>query len=333
MVNSLHKLMPTKKDLPLDLKERYYIDSGSMSLNALVSGTIHGGIASGQVMGICGESATGKTFISANAVRSFLNEHKDNIALWIDTEGIDHQGLFKAMDIDADRVEVIETQIIEDITITLNKVFNAIERGEVSNRVIIVLDSLGMLMSSKTFSDIENEDIKADVGNTARVKGQLMRVIGSRVKTLNLLCIITNHLYNNVGGYGASKKESGGEVWKYVAGQRIWITKKKDIDKDKMVNGIIVNAMTEKSRITKQYQSVDTYIDFSSGLNRTAGIMDIATKLGILKKNGAWYTIGDKKFQSKAFQADPFSILTDDVLSQIDKGCEEMFKYGADLDD
>ena len=39
-----------------------YIDSGSYIFNALLSGSIHGGLPSNKITAIAGESATGKTF-------------------------------------------------------------------------------------------------------------------------------------------------------------------------------------------------------------------------------------------------------------------------------
>ena len=40
-----------------------YLDTGSYILNALLSGSIYGGLASNKITALAGESSTGKTFL------------------------------------------------------------------------------------------------------------------------------------------------------------------------------------------------------------------------------------------------------------------------------
>ena len=50
-----------------------FIDTGSYIFNALVSGSIFGGIPSNKITAIAGESSTGKTFFTLSVVRHFLD--------------------------------------------------------------------------------------------------------------------------------------------------------------------------------------------------------------------------------------------------------------------
>ena len=45
-----------------DFDTDVFIDTGSYILNALMSGSIHGGLPSNKITALAGESATGKTF-------------------------------------------------------------------------------------------------------------------------------------------------------------------------------------------------------------------------------------------------------------------------------
>ena len=53
------------------------IDTGSYVLNAVLSGSIYGGVANNKITVFAGESATGKTFFVLGVVKQFLETHKD----------------------------------------------------------------------------------------------------------------------------------------------------------------------------------------------------------------------------------------------------------------
>ena len=48
-----------------------YVDTGSYIFNALVSGSLYGGIPSNKVTALAGENSTGKTFFALSVVRKF----------------------------------------------------------------------------------------------------------------------------------------------------------------------------------------------------------------------------------------------------------------------
>ena len=49
-----------------------YIDTGSYMFNAVITGSIYGGIPSNKVTALAGLEGTGKTFYSLSIVRNFL---------------------------------------------------------------------------------------------------------------------------------------------------------------------------------------------------------------------------------------------------------------------
>ena len=49
-----------------------FIDTGSYIFNALLSGSLNGGLPSNKITAIAGESATGKTFFLMGMVKNFL---------------------------------------------------------------------------------------------------------------------------------------------------------------------------------------------------------------------------------------------------------------------
>ena len=63
-----------------------YVDTGSYVFNALVSGSIFGGISRNKITALAGESSTGKTFFALSVVKDFLASQPDAIVLYFDTE-------------------------------------------------------------------------------------------------------------------------------------------------------------------------------------------------------------------------------------------------------
>ena len=63
-----------------------YVDTGSYIFNALVSGSLFGGVSGNKITAIAGESSTGKTFFSLAVVKNFLDNHPDGYCLYFDTE-------------------------------------------------------------------------------------------------------------------------------------------------------------------------------------------------------------------------------------------------------
>ena len=56
-----------------DMEEtQTYIDTGSYTLNAIISGSIYRGLPGNKVTAYAGEQATGKTFFVFEAVKNFL---------------------------------------------------------------------------------------------------------------------------------------------------------------------------------------------------------------------------------------------------------------------
>ena len=63
-----------------------FIDTGSYSFNALLSGSIYGGMPGNKITAIAGESATGKTFFVLGMVKNFLDNNKDAGVIYFESE-------------------------------------------------------------------------------------------------------------------------------------------------------------------------------------------------------------------------------------------------------
>ena len=83
----------------IDEQERY-VDTGSYIFNALVSGSIFGGLSGNKITAIAGESSTGKTFFALAVVKNFLEQNPDGGVVYFDTESAITRSLLSDRDID-----------------------------------------------------------------------------------------------------------------------------------------------------------------------------------------------------------------------------------------
>ena len=142
--------------LASDIEEtETYVDTGSYIFNALVSGSIFGGVSGNKITAIAGESSTGKTFFSLAVVKNFLDNNPTGYCLYFDTEAAITRSLLESRGIDTTRVVVVNVVTVEEFR---GKALKAVDlylkkpEGE-RNPCMFVLDSLGMLSTSKEIND------------------------------------------------------------------------------------------------------------------------------------------------------------------------------------
>ena len=91
-----------------------YIDTGSYAFNALLSGSIHGGIPNNKITAIAGEEATGKTFFTLGIVKSFLDKNKDAGVFYFESEGALTKDLLEQRNVDTNRVWILPVTTIQE---------------------------------------------------------------------------------------------------------------------------------------------------------------------------------------------------------------------------
>ena len=73
-----------------------YIDTGSYTFNALLCGSLYGGLPANKITCLAGESATGKTYFSIGIVDQFLKQNPTGVVLYFDTEQAVTSDMFKS---------------------------------------------------------------------------------------------------------------------------------------------------------------------------------------------------------------------------------------------
>jgi RecA/RadA recombinase len=320
----------TKLAKDIEEKEKY-IDTGSYTLNALISGSIFGGISQQRITGLAADESCGKTFIALNVVKNFLDVNKDGICLYFDTEDAIDKKLLTEKGIDSDRVIVSNVVTIEEFrSRALKAIDSYMKKPEAERRpLFVVLDSLGMLSTNKEIADALDEKDTRDMTKAQLVKGAF-RMLTLKLGKANVPMIVNNHLYSSMSMY-SPKDMSGGSGLKFSASTILYISKTKEKDGTEVV-GVILKFKTIKSRLSRENREVEVRLFYDErGLDRYYGLLPLAVEGGVIERSGNRYVFGDNKFFEKEIMKDPERFFTPDILEQIDRYAQKKFKYGSSI--
>ena len=312
----------------IDETERY-IDTGSYIFNAVVSGSVFGGVSSNKITAIAGESSTGKTFFSLAVVKNFLDSNPDGYCLYFDTEAAVNKPLLESRGIDLSRLVVVNVVTIEEFRSKALRAVDIYLKTPIESRkpCMFVLDSLGMLSTEKEITDALNDKQVRDMTKSQLVKGAF-RMLTLKLGQANIPLIVTNHTYDVIGSYVPTKEMGGGSGLKYAASTIIYLSKKKEKD-GKEIIGNIIKAKTHKSRLSKENKTVEIRLYYDErGLDRYYGLLELGELGGLWKNVAGRYEMNGKKVYAKAILADPETYFTNDVMEKLDEIARTEFSYG-----
>lgn len=312
-----------------------WIDTGSYSFNALLSGSIYGGLPSNRVTALAGAPSTGKTFYALSIVRRFLEMNPDGFVFYFESESALSKDMVEARDIDSTRMAILPVETIEQFRTQCLKLINKYLEIPKNQRkpIMMVLDSLGNLSTSKEMTDIAKGSEKRDMTRAQLVRGAF-RTLTLKLGRANVPLIVTNHVYDVIGSYIPMKKMGAGDGLPYAASIIIFLTKKKDTEKEDgkivAVNGAIITCHTNKSRLTVEEKRVTTLLNYHTGLNRYYGLLPLAISAGIFKKFSTKYTLPDGTAATeKEILRNPEKYYTEEILDQINEYTLKEFLYGG----
>lgn len=195
------------------------IDTGSYILNAVVSGSIYGGVPNNKITAFAGESATGKTFFVLGIVKAFLDANPEAGVMYYDTEAAVTKQMMEQRGIDVKRVIVAEPDTIQKFKTHALKTLDFYEKGgDNKPPFMMVLDSLGLLSTSKEMEDSTEGKDTRDMTKAQVIKAAF-RVLTLKLAKVKVPMIVTNHVYAAVGSYVPTNEISGGCL---VAGTKIY---------------------------------------------------------------------------------------------------------------
>jgi len=306
-----------------------FIDTGSHIFNAVLSGSIHGGIPSNKITALAGESATGKTFFVLGMVKHFLDSNPDAGVIYFESESALTKQMIEERGIDSERMIIMPVTTVQEFrTQALTVLDKYMEQDEADRKpIFMVLDSLGMLSTTKEVEDTADGKETRDM-TRAQVLKAAFRVLTLKLGRAKVPMVITNHTYDVVGAYMPTKEMGGGSGLKYAASTIVYLSKKKDKEGTEVV-GNIIHCKTQKSRLSKENMMVDVRLRYETGLDKYYGLLDLAVKHGIFKQVSTRIELPDgTKQYAKSIYNEPEKYFTDDVMSQLDEAAKREYSYG-----
>ncbi len=307
------------------------IPTGSYMLNALLSGSLYGGVPNNKVTAFAGESATGKTFFVLGIVKTFLDSDPNAGVMFYDTEAAITKKMMEDRGIDTSRVIISEPQTIQEFRHHALKSIELFQQTPEDKRppFMFVLDSLGLLSTTKELEDIGEGKETRDMTKAQVIKAAF-RVLTLKLAKAKIPMLVTNHVYELVGSYIPMKEMGGGSGLKYAASTIVYLGKKKDRDATtKQVVGNIIKCTTFKSRLSKENAVQEVLLNYTTGLDEYYGMIELAIEAGIFEKKGSRIQAGEKSVYAKQILANPEVYFTPEVMEVLEKFAQEKFSYGT----
>ena len=306
-----------------------YVDTGSYIFNAVVSGSLFGGLPSNKVTALAGESSTGKTFFALSVVRNFLDANPDGGVIYFESESAISREMIETRGIDSKRMIIMPVGTIEEFRTQACRILDKYMKEPKDERVpmLFVLDSLGMLSTSKEMEDIANDKQVRDMTKSQLIKGAF-RVLTLKLGQAQVPMIVTNHTYDVIGSYVPQKEMGGGTGLKYAASTIIYLSKKKEKDGTEVV-GNIIKCEAKKSRLTKEGSKVETRLYFDErGLDRYYGLLELGEQYGVFTRKGNRVVVGESSVYPSVILADPEKYFTPEVMEKLEEAAQKEFSYG-----
>ena len=305
-----------------------YVDTGSYIFNALCSGSIYGGIPSNKVTALAGESSTGKTFFALSVVRNFLDANPKGGVIYFETESAISKEMIESRGIDSQRMVLFPVSTIEDFRTQACRIVDKYMKEPKREPMMFVLDSLGMLSTSKEMEDVANDKQVRDMTKSQLIKGAF-RVLTLKLGQAKIPMIVTNHTYDVIGSYVPTKEMGGGTGLKYAASTIIYLGKKKEKDGTTLV-GNIIKCEAKKSRLTKEGSKVETRLYFDErGLDKYYGLLELGEKYGVFERKGNRVVVGESSVYPSAILKDPDKYFTKEIMDQLEEAAKKEYSYGG----
>jgi recombination protein RecA len=271
-----------------------WISTGNFALNYLISGDFNKGIPLGKVTVFAGDSGAGKSYICSGNIVKHAQEQGIFVVL-IDSENALDEAWLQALGVDTSESKLLKLSMamIDDVAKTISTFmqdYKALPDGE-RPKVLFVIDSLGMLLTPTDVNQFEAGEMKGDLGRKPKALTALVRNCVNMFGSYNVGMVVTNHTYASQDMFDPDDKISGGQGFIYassivVAMKKLKLKEDEDGNKVSEVNGIRAACKIMKTRYAKPFEGVQVKIPYTTGMSPYSGMVDMAEKRGLLKKDG-----------------------------------------------
>jgi RecA/RadA recombinase len=314
-----------------------WIDTGSYALNAIISGSMYKGVPVGRVTGFSGPSMAGKTLIM-NKIMANAQKEGYIAVIWDSEVAVDKKSA-ENVGMDAAKTKYYPVETIEDCRNQISTFLdNVIKADNPDYKFIVAIDSLGNLASAKEIRDTASGKDASDVGQRAKAIKSMMRVLTYKAAKARVPILFSNHVYDSMEMFPTLvKTQSGGKGPIYLASVLVQLSTKNEKVSDNPneesiaiahnISGVTLGALTIKNRFVPNYLKTELYLNFKTGLDKHAGLFEIAEAFRVIEKPGRTVmfngeSLGYRKDLEKS------SEFWDKIMPKLEDVLQEKLCYG-----
>jgi len=280
------------------------IPTGSLSLDIALG---VGGIPRGRITEIFGPESSGKTTISQHIVAEA--QKLGGTAAFIDMEHALDPSYAACCGVDIDNLLVSQPDTGEqalEITETL------VRSGAVE---LVVIDSVAALVPR---SEIEGDMGDPTMGVQARLMSQALRKLSGAINQTKTAVVFTNQLRQKIGVmFGNPETTTGGQALKFYASVRLDVRRIQSIKVGAEVIGNRTRVRVVKNKVAPPFREAEFDIMYNEGISRAGDLLDLATKLEIIEKRGAFFSYGDARLGQGRENSKDYLRQNPDLMAEI----------------
>ena len=262
------------------------ISTGSLSLDLALG---IGGVPRGRIVEIYGPESSGKTTLALHVLASAQKNGGE--AAFIDVEHALDPTYARALGVDIENLLISQPDTGEQ---ALEITEQLVRSGAID---VIVVDSVAALLPR---SELEGEMGDSSVGVIARLMSQALRKLTGAVSKTNTVVIFINQLREKIGVmYGNPETTPGGRALKYFSSVRIDVRRIETLKSGGELIGNRTRAKIVKNKVAPPFKEAEFDIIYGEGISKVGEILDLACKLDIIDKAGAWFTYKDVRIQGR----------------------------------
>ncbi len=266
------------------------IPTGSITLDRAIG---IGGLPRGRMVEVFGQESSGKTTLALSVIAQA--QQMGGVAAFVDAEHALDTHYAANLGVNVNDLLISQPDFGEQAL----EVVDALVRTKQVD--VIVVDSVAAMVPKAEFEGAMGD---SHMGLQARLMSQALRKLAPLTAKNNCLVLFINQVRQKIGVmFGSNETTTGGNALKFYASIRLKVQRIGQLKSGDAVTGNRIRVKVVKNKVAPPFTSAEFDLVFNRGIDRFGEILDLAQQSGVIDKNGAWYSFGERRLGQGRAQA------------------------------